>query len=100
MDAIAARPEPIAKVMEMMRLTLIPINAAAPLSSEHALIARPVFVLLMNKVSTIMITIHVRIVIRVRYGTDSEPIFNDPLSTVGKIFVSVPHNSIALFCRK
>ena len=43
-DAIAAKPEPIAKVIDIVVLTLIPINLAASLSSEQALIAEPVFV--------------------------------------------------------
>lgn len=43
--AIAASPEPIAKVMEIVLFTLIPINWAAPLSSDTASIACPVFCL-------------------------------------------------------
>ena len=55
--AIAASPEPIAKVMEIVLFTLIPINWAAPLSSDTASIACPVFVLLIKSISPAMIRI-------------------------------------------
>ena len=62
--AIAANPDPIAKVMDMVLFTFIPISLAASLSSEQALMARPILVLLMKKVSTIMITMQVNMVSR------------------------------------
>ena len=46
----------MAKVMEMVRLTLMPMSCAAPRSSERASMARPVLVFLMNSVSAIMMT--------------------------------------------
>ena len=51
----------------------MPISIEAPLSSEHALIALPVFVLLMKRVRHIITTMQVAIVIRVRYDTDADP---------------------------
>ena len=39
--AIAASPEPIAKVREMVAFTLTPISCAASRSSETACMARP-----------------------------------------------------------
>ena len=65
-DAIAARPDPIANVIEMIRFTLMPISMEAPLSSEHARMALPVFVLLIKRVRQIMTMIHVTIVSSVR----------------------------------
>ena len=43
--ATAASAEPMAKVREMVWLTLMPISWAAPLSSEHALMALPILLL-------------------------------------------------------
>ncbi len=63
---MAASPEPIAKVREMIWLTLIPISCAAPLSSEQARMALPVLVRLMNRVRQIMTTMQVAMVRRVR----------------------------------
>ena len=54
--ATAASAEPIAKVTEMVRFTLMPISCAAPRSSETARMAFPIFVRLTNTVSRIMIT--------------------------------------------
>ena len=44
--AMAARAEPMAKVREMVRFTLMPMSWAAPLSSEQARMALPILVLL------------------------------------------------------
>lgn len=55
--AIAARPDPIAKVNEIVPFTLIPISDAASLSSETAIIARPGFVFPTNRESATIITI-------------------------------------------
>ena len=54
--AIAARPEPMAKVMEMVVLTLMPISWAAPLSSETARIAVPTLLLPVNSIRATMMT--------------------------------------------
>ena len=56
--AIAARPEPMAKVMEMVVLTLMPISWAAPLSSETARIAVPTLLLPVNSIRATMMTTH------------------------------------------
>ena len=58
--AIAAKAEPMAKVMEIVLLTLIPISCAAPLSSEQARIAFPV---LLFDVKSVRPTITIRQVI-------------------------------------
>ena len=42
---MAARAEPMAKVMEMVRLTLMPMSWAAALFSEQARMALPILVL-------------------------------------------------------
>ena len=54
--AMAARAEPMAKVREMVRLTLMPMSWAAPLSSEQARMALPIRVLPVKSVSATMIT--------------------------------------------
>ncbi len=87
-------------MIEIIRFTLIPINAEAPLSSLQARIALPVFVLLINKVNAIIITIQVKIVINVKYGMLKLPSLTEPFKIVGKIFVSVPQINIAAFCKK
>ena len=56
MEAIAARPLPIANVTEIVRSTLIPIRRAASLSSEQARMALPIFVLPVNAVRASMMT--------------------------------------------
>ena len=48
--AMAASAEPMAKVMEMVLFTLIPISWAASRSSETARMALPVRVLVVNQV--------------------------------------------------
>ena len=53
---MAARAEPIANVIEIVWLTLMPISLAASLSSDTARIALPILDLLMNNVRQIMIT--------------------------------------------
>ena len=58
--AIAASPEPIAKVSEIVPLTFTPISCAASLSSDTASIACPAFVFLIKIIRPIMITIHAR----------------------------------------
>ena len=60
--ATAASAEPIAKVIEMVLLTLIPINCAAPLSSEQARIALPSLLFDVKRVSATMMTTQQRMV--------------------------------------
>ena len=48
--AMAARAEPMAKVREMVRFTLMPMSCAASRSSDTARIALPVRVLPVNRV--------------------------------------------------
>ena len=47
-EAIAAKPEPMAKVSVIVRLTLMPMRMEADLSSETQRIARPIFVFCVN----------------------------------------------------
>ena len=60
--AMAASAEPMAKVAEMVALTLMPMSCAAALSSEQARMALPILLLLTNSVSTIMITMQAAMV--------------------------------------
>ena len=62
---MAARPEPMAKVREMVPLTLMPMSWAAPLSSEQARMALPILVLLVNHTRAIMMMIQTTMVTRV-----------------------------------
>ena len=55
---MAARAEPMAKVMEMVALTLMPMSCAAPLSSEQARMALPILLMLVKAVRATMITRH------------------------------------------
>ena len=55
----------MAKVREMVPLTLMPMSWAAPLSSEQARMALPILVLPVNHTSTSMITTQARMVTRV-----------------------------------
>ena len=48
----------MAKVMEMVRLTLMPMSCAAALSSEQARMALPILVLPVNHMRPAMITKH------------------------------------------
>lgn len=56
------RARTMAKVMEIVLFTLIPIRVAAPVSSDTANMAWPILVLLIKAVSPTMITIQVMIV--------------------------------------
>ena len=60
--AIAASPEPMANVMEIVASTLMPMSRAASLSSEQARIALPIFVFPTNSESATMMTTHTMIV--------------------------------------
>ena len=59
---MAARAEPMAKVMEMVALTLMPISWAAPLSSEQARMALPILLLPVKAVSASMMTMQAAMV--------------------------------------
>ena len=61
---MAARAEPMAKVVEMVKLTLMPMSWAAPLSSEQARMALPIRVMLVNMVKPTIMTRHVTTVRR------------------------------------
>ncbi len=63
----------MAKVTVMVRFTSIPIKVAAPLSSETASMACPILVLLINVVSTTMITIQEIMVTMVTLEMESFP---------------------------
>ena len=100
---MAARPEPMAKVREMVVLTLIPIRPAAALSSETARIAVPIFVLLVKSVRQIMIRMQARIVTIVTPETISCPSKSFKVQlpvTEEKVFGLEPQISRAAFCRK
>ena len=62
--AMAARAEPMAKVAEMVELTLMPMSWAAPLSSEQARMALPILDLLTKVVSASMMTTQAAMVSR------------------------------------
>ena len=64
---MAARAEPMAKVTEMVRLTLMPMSWAAPLSSDTARMALPILVLPVNRVRHTMMTIQATMVTRVTW---------------------------------
>ena len=53
---MAASAEPMAKVMEMVRLTLMPMSWAAALSSETARMALPILVFPVNHMRPTMIS--------------------------------------------
>ena len=53
---MAARAEPMAKVMEMVAFTSMPMSWAAALSSEQARMALPILVWPVNRVRAIITT--------------------------------------------
>ena len=55
----------MAKVVEMVALTLMPMSCAAPLSSEQARMALPILVLLVKKVRASMMTMQMTMAIPV-----------------------------------
>ena len=101
--ATAARALPMAKVSEMVALTLMPISCAAPLSSETASIARPRRVRLMNSVSAAMITTETPMVTRASPVITSRPPANcsGSMLTIDEKDMGVePQMSSAMFCKK
>ena len=98
---MAARPEPMANVTEMVVFTSMPISCAAPLSSETARMALPSFVLLMNVVSRIMMTTHTTIVRIVMYETVRPPTSIDSFGMIElNTFGFDDQNSSARFCSR
>ena len=91
----------MAKVMEIVLLTLIPIRAAAPLSSDTARIALPARVLLINHVRiTIAITVTTKVTIVIP-EICMPPILNeDTLMTEPKGIGVALKISSATFCKK
>ena len=101
--AIAASPEPMAKVREIVALTLTPMSCAASLSSDTASIACPAFVFLMNIISAIIITTHastVTMVVPEMVNAPSASFKEGRDTTELNDFVSAPNSSNAAFCRK
>ena len=99
--AIAASPEPMANVSDIVALTFIPIRLAAALFSEQARIALPIFVFAVYAVNATIITIHEIIVV----------IVTADMGIPKNLKVCVPttdgntsgfglHNSNAAFCKK
>ena len=91
----------MAKVMVMVRLTLMPISSAAPLSSETARMALPMRVLLMKSVRQIIIRAVTTSVMRVMPSMYTPPSsMVGSLKMVGKAFCSEPKISRARFCSR
>ena len=91
----------MAKVMEMVLLTLMPISCAAPLSSLTARMALPIFVLLVNSVSASIMTIHTAMVMRAVLVMVAPPTVKDfEPSILGKLLGLEDQMSRAAFCRK
>ena len=100
---MAASAEPMAKVMEMVALTLMPISSAAPLSSDTARMALPILVLPVNSVSAIMMTMLARTVVNASLVMTSLPPNRRRLpkfTTEAKLLGLEPQISSAMFCRK
>ena len=98
---MAARPEPMAKVMEMVLLTLMPMSWAAPLSSLTARMALPILVLLVNSVRPIIMTTQTTMVSRAVLVMVAEPMVKDlEPSILGKLLGLEDQISRAAFCRK
>jgi len=70
---MAARAEPMAKVMEMVRLTSMPMSWAAALSSEQARMALPILVRPVKAVRASMMATHTRTVTMVSQEMESWP---------------------------
>ena len=101
--AMAARPEPMANVSEMVEFTLMPMSVAAPRSSEQARMALPIRVLPVNIVRPIMTMMPVTTVTMVMALTTSCPSNRETdgrFTTDGNDLVSEPQMSSAEFCRK
>ena len=100
---MAARAEPMAKVMEMVRLTLMPMSCAAPLSSDTARMALPVLVFPVNQVRTSMIATPHRMVTMLMLLISSFPSSRLmlPIFTMEGNWTGLgPKINWAAFCRK
>ena len=100
---MAASAEPMAKVMEMVKFTSTPISCAAPLSSETARMALPIFVREVNIVSATMMMMQHSTVTMASSEISSapskrrmEPMFTSEL----KLFGLEPQISCAEFCNR
>ena len=100
---MAASPEPMAKVTEMVRLTFMPMSCAAPLSSLTARMALPIFVLLVKRVNATIVTMQVATVTMTVPVTEMSPPNSDiggRFTTEGNTLESLPQMSRAAFWRK
>ena len=70
---MAARPEPMANVVTIVRLTLMPTSVDASLFSDTARMARPSFVFCTKICSAAMTTAAMTIVITAAMFTDTPP---------------------------
>ena len=104
MPATAASAEPMAKVMEIVWLTLMPISEAAPRSSDTQRMALPVLVLLVKAVSAIMMTMLAAMVTSVAPVIFSSPPNREMVGILimlpGKLFGFAPQIISAMFCRR
>ena len=91
----------MAKVMEMVPFTLIPISSAAPRSSDTARMALPAFVLLINRVRATMIA-----VVTTRVTMVMPEMFTDPTCTESRLITDLKGIGVdekisrATLCRK
>ena len=93
----------MAKVREMVELTLTPMSCAAPLSSETACIAVPGFVNCINSVRPIMIITVTTIVMIVTPETVRPSVTCQSgmfLKMSGKFFDAEPNTRRAIFCSR
>ena len=100
---MAARAEPMAKVMEMVRFTSMPMSWAAALSSEQARMALPILVRPVKRVRPTMMTMHTTTVRMVSAEMDSPPgreSWRSRLSTGVNILGLEDQSSWAAFWRK
>ena len=99
---MAARAEPMPKVTEMVRFTLMPISSAAPRSSLTQRMALPIFVLAVNRVRATMITMLAQMVMMVALETLRPPSRRMELlmNVRGKDLGFAPHTISAIFCNR
>ena len=78
----------------MVRLTLMPISWAAPLSSETARMALPILVRPVKAVRASIMTTQAAMVTRVTWEMVSGPIFWLPLPTMGEKILGLEDHRI------
>ena len=90
----------MAKVREIVLLTLMPMSFAAPMSSETARMARPGFVLLTKRLSSSISTTETMQVMMGRDLTGFLPILKSVslTRTAGNLICSLPKISCAMIC--